>query len=99
MLWTVLIILAIIALVLFMPRRTDAPFDVGRRFYRLWLEITAAGLHAAPMSASVDDPITRAQYEPLVPAGRRLANVLRVGHAPGGSVAESYRLPVGELLV
>jgi hypothetical protein len=88
-----------IALVLFMPRRTDSPFDVGRRFYRLWLEITAAGLHAAPMSASADDPVTRAQYEPLVPAGRRLANVLRVGHAPVGAVAESYRLPTAELLV
>jgi nitroreductase len=88
-----------IALVLFMPRRTDSAFDAGRRFYRLWLEITAAGLHAVPMSASVDDPVTRSQYEPLVPPGRRLANVLRVGHAPGGAAAESYRLPVGELLV
>ncbi|NUS46014.1 MAG: hypothetical protein HOQ15_00265 [Gemmatimonadaceae bacterium] len=88
-----------IALVLFMPRRTDSAFDVGRRFYRLWLEITAAGLHAAPMSASVDDPTTRGQYEPLVPADRRLANVLRVGHAPVGAAAESYRLPTAELLV
>jgi nitroreductase len=88
-----------IALVLFMPRRIDSPFDVGRRFYRLWLEITAAGLHAVPMSASVDDPITRAQYDSLVPADRRLANVLRVGHAPTGVVAESYRLPARELLV
>jgi nitroreductase len=88
-----------IALVLFMPRRTDSAFDVGRRFYRLWLEITAAGLHAVPMSASVDDPATRAQYDPLVPADRRLANVLRVGHAPVGAAAESYRLPETELLV
>jgi nitroreductase len=88
-----------IALVLFMPRRTDSAFDVGRRLYRLWLEITAAGLHAVPMSASVDDPITRAQYEPLVPSDRRLANVLRVGHAPVGAAAESYRLPAAELLV
>jgi hypothetical protein len=88
-----------IAVVLFTPPRTDSAFDVGRRFYRLWLELTAAGLHAAPMSASADDPITRAQYDRLVPAGHRLANVLRVGHAPQGAVAESYRLPVGELLV
>lgn len=88
-----------IALVLFMPRRGDAAFDVGRRFYRLWLEITAAGLHAAPMSASADDPVARAQYDSRIPEDRRLANVLRVGHAPAGGVAESYRLPVGELLV
>jgi hypothetical protein len=88
-----------IALVLFIPLRADPAFDVGRRFYRLWLELTAAGLHAAPMSASADDPVARAQYEALISPDRRLANVLRVGHAPSGRVAESYRLPVGELLV
>jgi nitroreductase len=88
-----------IALVLFMPRRTDSPFDVGRRFYRLWLELTAAGLHAAPMSASADDPATRARYDAMIPPGRRLANVLRVGHAPAERVAESYRLPVAETMV
>ena len=88
-----------IALLLFMPLRSDSAFDVGRRFYRLWLEITAAGLHAAPMSASADDPATRVQYDALVPKERRLANVLRVGHAPSDRVATSYRLPVAELLV
>jgi nitroreductase len=88
-----------IALVLFMPLRADPAFDVGRRFYRLWLELTAAGLHAVPMSASADDPIARAQYDSIVPPDRRLANVLRVGHAPGGGAAVSPRLPVGELLV
>jgi nitroreductase len=88
-----------IALVLFLPRRSDSAFDVGRRFYRLWLEITAAGLHAVPMSASADDATTRARYEASIPPDRRLANVLRVGHAPVGRVAESHRLPVGELLV
>jgi hypothetical protein len=88
-----------IALVLFMPLKGDPPFGVGRRFYRLWLELTAAGLHAVPMSASADDPVARAQYDSVVPSDRRLANVLRVGHAPVGRVAESPRLPVGELLV
>ena len=88
-----------IALVLFMPLQSDAAFDVGRRFYRLWLEITAQGLHAAPMSASADDPTTRAQYEALIPGDRRLANVLRVGHVSADRVAESPRLPVAELMV
>ena len=88
-----------IALVLFMPLRADPAFGVGRRFYRLWLELTAAGLHAVPMSASADDPVARAQFDSLVPKDRRLANVLRVGHAPAGRVAESPRLPVEELIV
>jgi hypothetical protein len=34
-----------------------------------------------------------------VPGDRRIANVLRVGRAPAGGVAESGRLPVEELLV
>ena len=88
-----------IALVLFMPLRADPPFGVGRRFYRLWLELTAAGLHAVPMSASADDPAARAHYDSVIPKDRRLANVLRVGHAAAARVAESPRLPVGELIV
>lgn len=88
-----------IALVLFVPRRTELSFDVGRRFYRVWLELTAAGLHGAPMSASADDPGTRARYEPFIAADRRLANILRVGHVASARVPVSARLPVRELLV
>lgn len=88
-----------IALLLFMPLRNDSAFDAGRRFYRLWLELTAAGLHAAPMSASAKDPRARAQYDALVPSDRRLVAVLRVGHVGADRVPESSRLPVAELLV
>jgi nitroreductase len=86
---------------LFAPRRTDTPFDVGRRFYRLWLEVTALGFHLVPMSASADHESTRALLaaEHAVPPDRRIANVLRVGRARPGSVAQSPRLPVDELLV
>lgn len=84
-------------IVLFAPRRDLAPFDVGRRFYRLWLELTAAGLHAAPMSATSDFDETRTALERrhAIPSDRRLANVLRVGIA--ADVAESPRLPLHEL--
>lgn len=89
------------AVVLFAPRTTDEPFDVGRRFYRLWLQITATGLYAAPMSASADDGAAREalgrRYD--MPAERRLANVLRVGAVPARDVPRSPRLPVVELLV
>jgi hypothetical protein len=87
------------ALVLFTPSRAAPAFAVGRRFYRAWLELTAAGLHAAPMSASADDRETRAALEAIgaVPPDRRLANVLRVGRAPARGVARSPRLPVEEL--
>jgi hypothetical protein len=87
------------ALVLFVPPRELAPFDAGRRFYRLWLELTAAGLFAAPMSATSDFAETRDEISRRfgVPPDRRVANVLRVGTV--ASAAESPRLPVEERVV
>ena len=86
-------------LLLFAPRRDLAPFDVGRRFYRLWLELTAAGLHAAPMSAASEVAAVRDVLADRfdIPPDRRLAYLLRVGVAT--EVVESARLPVGELTV
>jgi nitroreductase len=89
------------ALLLFTPARDMSDFDVGRRFYRLWLEVTALGLAMVPMSALADSPEARERLcrEHRVPASRRLANVLRVGRVPVGGAARSPRLPVEELLV
>jgi hypothetical protein len=89
-----------LTLLLFCPRRSESAFHVGRRMYRLWLEITAAGLHMAPMSACADDATTRQAIERryAIPSDRRLANVFRVGRAPV-DVPVSPRLPVSELLV
>lgn len=89
------------AAMVFCPPRAMTPFDVGRRMHRLWLEVTATGLHLAPMSALADDPASRAAIEQQCEIGpdRRVANVFRVGRAPGGAVAESARLPLLELLV
>jgi len=89
------------AVVLFTPRVSDEPFDVGRRFHRLWLSIAAAALCAVPMSASADDPEVRGVLASRygIPHDRRIANVLRVGRAPASGVAESGRLPVEELMV
>ena len=89
------------ALLLFTPARSLGDFDVGRRFYRLWLEVTALGLAMVPMSALSDSPDARERLcrEHGVPEGRRLANVLRVGRVPAGGAARSPRLPAGELLV
>jgi hypothetical protein len=86
-------------LLLFAPSRDLSPFDTGRRFYRLWLELTAAGLYALPMSATTDFAETRDQLAERVdlPADRRLAAILRVGIAPAPPA--SARLPVDDLLV
>lgn len=89
------------ALLLFTPARSLADFDVGRRFYRLWLEVAALGLAMVPMSALSDSPDARERLcrEHGVPGSRRLANVLRVGRVPAGGAARSPRLPAEELLV
>jgi hypothetical protein len=88
------------AAILFCPRRDESSFDIGRRFYRLWLEVTRLGFHLAPMSASADDALTRAALETdhAIRHDRRIANVFRVGRVPDDDVALSPRLPVGELL-
>ena len=90
-----------VAALVFCPLRATTPFDVGRRMHRLWLEVTAAGLHLTPMSALADDPVSRAALEHQCGVGgdRRVANVFRVGRALEGAVAVSPRLPVSELLV
>jgi hypothetical protein len=89
------------ALVVFAPPRGATAFDAGRRFYRLWLELTAFGFFAVPMSASADDPETNAAIARLVdvPGERRIANVLRVGRTGDAVPAVSPRIPASDLLV
>lgn len=89
------------AAILFAPKADMPAFDVGRRMYRLWLEITAAGFFLAPMSASADHDETREQLARRfsVPADRRIANVFRVGCKELSAVALSPRLAVADLLV
>jgi nitroreductase len=78
----------------------ESPFDAGRRWYRFWLALAAAGFAAVPMSALKDSQ----QYAALLlaaqplPPGRQLINVMRVGPAPAPPAPRSARRPVEELL-
>lgn len=88
------------AVILYCPLRSADPFDVGRRFYRLWLEVTAAGCALCPLSALADHPptATALQVQFVVDPRRRIANAFRVGVAPS-EPARSPRLPIDELIV
>ncbi len=88
------------AVVLFAPLREDDAFLVGRRFYRLWLELTRAGCQLCPLSALARHEPTARELERrfAIPSDRRLANAFRVGVAPHVP-ARSARLPVEELLL
>lgn len=88
------------AIIVFHRPATESAFAVGRAFYRLWLEITSLDLVVCPMSSISDSrsgsATVRSRWN--VPAGRRVVNVLRVGH-PLDTPALSARLPVDELLI
>jgi len=88
------------AIVLFVRPQGEPPLETGRAFYRLWLELTALGFHACPMSAVADSDEGAAHVRsrwPL-PGALHLVNLLRVGR-PRGVPAMSPRLPAEELVV
>ena len=88
------------AVILFCPPRAFDSFHVGRRFYRLWLQVTAAGCALCPLSALADHVPTASALEGRyrIPADRRVANAFRAGVAPVEPAA-SPRLPLEELIV
>ena len=50
----------------------ESPFDAGRRWYRFWLALCAAGFSAVPMSALADSPHYSAALlaaQPMPPIG------------------------------
>ncbi|MCY1213832.1 hypothetical protein D9M69_177720 [compost metagenome] len=75
-------------------------FEVGRRWYRFWLDIAARGFAGVPMSALSDSPRHAALLtgRQALPAGHRLVNVMRFGPVPGAAIPRSARLPAAELL-
>ena len=75
-------------------------FEIGRVFYRLWLELTRLGFAACPMSALVDYRRGADALRTLVDLGdeEMLINVFRVGIAPCRP-SRSPRLPVEDLII
>lgn len=87
--------------VLVLHRAPGAPLlDAGRRLYRVWLELTALGFAACPMSALLDTDAGLASIRRLaaVPDGREPVAVLRVGPMPATRPDRSPRLPTEALL-
>lgn len=78
----------------------ENPFDSGRRFHRLWLEIEGVGMGAAVLAALADDKTaaTSLMSEQGAPAGHRLVSAFRVGRRAGG-VYPRARLPIEDILV
>lgn len=87
------------AVVVLHRAENEPPFESGRAFYRLWLELTRIGVVACPMSSISDSPRGASDVRVRwgVSRGYRVINVLRVGAAPS-EPPRSARLPVAELL-
>ncbi|GLC95570.1 hypothetical protein Tamer19_49790 [Cupriavidus sp. TA19] len=87
-------------IVLIHAARDVTDFEVGRRWYRFWLDMASRGIAGVPMSALADSPrhaalLTECQ---ALPAGHRLVNVMRFGPVAGVAIPRSARLPASELL-
>lgn len=89
------------AIAVLATRPGETAFAAGRRFYRNWLELTAAGFALCPMSAITDSPHGQAELRRHcgLPADTPLLNAWRVGKAPPGRAVPTPRLPAEELLL
>jgi hypothetical protein len=89
------------AVVLFHRPLDEDPLQTGRRFHRLWLEFTALGRSAAPMSVLADDEEIRSTIarEFDVPVNRRLINGFRIGVPPPRTSGDKARLPRNVLIM
>lgn len=88
-------------ILIFTGDRELSAFHMGRRFYRLWLEIASLGFALCPMSALSDHPWGRERLRAGwdIPADRHIVNVLRVGIPPKGLPQPAARLPDDELFI
>lgn len=88
------------AVILFHRAADEDPFDSGRAFHRLWLEVEAAGLGGNVLAALADHPATARAISAShgIGGGRRLVSALRIGRRSGATPPRA-RLPLSEVLL
>lgn len=88
------------AVVLFHRPASEDPFDSGRAFHRLWLEVDAGGLGGNVLAALADDPAASTSLCTAhgIAKDRRLLSALRIGRRDGAPFARA-RLPLSEVLL
>lgn len=77
------------------------PFQTGRDWHRLWLELTRMGLCACPLTILADDPLASAEMSERLrlAAHQTLVTVLRVGMVDARRLPTPARLPLDELIL
>ena len=87
------------AIVLFLAEPGHSPTEIGRCFYRRWLELTEMGLVGWPMAVIADNMEINTQVrERFYIKGQNLINAWRVGRAPQGVRIPPARLTPEQLL-
>lgn len=88
------------AVALFHRPADEPPFETGRRWHRVWLEMTRRGLTAAPMTVLADDETAAGALADRFgrPDAARLVTVFRIGVAPAGALPPPARRAVADLI-
>jgi nitroreductase len=88
------------AIGLFHRPPSEPDIEIGRRFYRVWLQMEALGLAACPMSVLADHaPAAAALVSEYGLSVRKLVTVFRIGPRPEGASVKRARCPVRDLIV
>lgn len=89
------------AVALFHRPVAETPFETGRRWHRVWLEITRQGLTAAPMTVLTDDPAAASALATRFgqPPGARLITAFRIGRVADNALPPPARRSVADLIV
>lgn len=89
------------ALVVFIQDRDADPFETGRAWHRMWLELTALGLSAAPLTILGDDAAAAAEMAKRLDLSdhQRVVTVMRVGKVDPSALSAPARLPLDELIL
>lgn len=89
------------AVALFHRPADEAAFDTGRRWHRVWLEMTRQGLSAAPMTVLADDETAADALADRFgrPHGARLVTVFRLGVVSENALPPPARRAVANLIV
>lgn len=89
------------ALIAFVQDRDADPFQTGRDWHRMWLELTALGLSAGVLTILGDDAEAAADMAKRLQLSpdQRVVTVLRVGMVDAQRLPPPARLPVNELIL
>lgn len=89
------------ALALFHRPAEEPPFETGRRWHRVWLEMTRQGLSAAPMTVLADDETAAARLASQFgqQPRARLITVFRIGKIGDHALPPPARRATADLIV